>query len=207
MAYDIETIKSDVSMLSVRDFYLKHIIRSDNWYFENILDIAPTGIIHVVDDFKAIISESLKISFNSIIMVGSGKIGYSLSPTEKLFQPFNDNEKVRKLSDVDIAIISDELFHKYWSLFRKSFKPRYKVFYPHIYQEIYRDYINERNILEVEGCRKEWTEIASESKKSLYNNLYFKHEISYRIYRNWEDFEEYNLQSISKIKRGVECGI
>lgn len=204
MSYQLETIQSDLTSLSARDFYLKHIVRSDNWYFENILSVQQSDIIHTVDDFKAVVSESLNISFNSIMMVGSGKIGYSLSPSsEKLFQPFNSDETVRNLSDVDIAIISNELFYKYWSLFRKSYKMRYRETYTHVFNEIYRGYINEYNILEVEGCRKEWIEMASESKKSLYNNLYFKHKISYRIYRNWEDFEEYNLQSISKIKRGV----
>lgn len=203
MSYQIETIKNDMENLSSRDFYLKHIVRSDNWYFENILQTPLTEIIHAVDDFKAIVSESLNISFNSIMMVGSGKVGYSLSP-EKLYKPFNSDENVRKLSDIDIAIISDKLFFEYWALFRKSFKMRYKDTYSYIFNEIYRGYINERNILEVEGCRKKWIEIASQSKKSLHSNLYFKHDISYRIYRSWEDFEEYNLQSINKIKRGVE---
>ena len=36
--------------------------------------------------------------------------------------------------------------------------------------------------------------------KKLRYDLYFKHDISYRIYRNWEDFEEYNIQNIRKIK-------
>ena len=110
---------------------------------------------------------------------------------------------VRKVSDLDIAIISSDIFHHYWYLFRHSFKLKYTDTYKYIYQGLYRGYIDERNIMTVDGCRKEWNETASVSKKRLHNELYFRHDISYRIYRNWEDFEEYNLQNIDRIKRGI----
>lgn len=76
MSYQLNTIKDDLKGLSARDFYLKHIVRSENWYFENILKVSPSDLIHAVDDFKAVISETLNISFNSVMMVGSGKTGY-----------------------------------------------------------------------------------------------------------------------------------
>lgn len=182
MSFELEVIHDDIKELDSRQFYLKHVIRSDNWYFEKILNTPEAKIISAVDDFKSIVSENLHISFNSVMMVGSGKLGYSLSPNpEKLFKPFNNDERVRKISDIDIAIISSNLFHKYWDLFRKSFKYRYNATYPYIYNEIYRGYINERNLLEVDGCRKEWDATSLKSKKALHNELYFKHEISYRI--------------------------
>lgn len=30
--------------------------------------------------------------------------------------------------------------------------------------------------------------------------MYFKHEIHYRIYRDWKDLEEYHIQSIEQLK-------
>lgn len=148
------------------------------------------------------------VSFNSVMMVGSGKLGFSMSPPgaehpeeSKMFLPFNDDEKVRKISDLDIAIISSEIFHEYWKMFRNSYRTRFQSTYVHLYNELYRGYINERNIMAVDGCRKQWNETAAISKKKLRSDLYFRHEISYRIYRNWEDFEDYNIQNIRKIKR------
>ena len=120
-----------------------------------------------------------------------------------MFLPFNDDENVRKVSDLDIAIISSDIFHDYWKKFRNSYKMRFQNTYLHLYNELYRGYINERNILEVDGCRKQWNETALKSKKKLRSDLYFKHEISYRIYRSWEDFEDYNIQNIRKLKREV----
>lgn len=207
MVYSIDEIKKDLENLTEKQFYTKHIIRSDNWYFEKYLGRSPSDIIHLTDDYRLIISESFGISFNSVMMVGSGKIGFSLSPVgskddkSKLFLPFNDDENIRKISDLDIAIISSDIFHKFWKLFRKSYKTVYQNTYNHIFNEIYRGYINERNIIEIENCRKEWNKMAFMSKKNIKENLYFKHEISYRIYRSWEDFEDYNLQNIRKIKR------
>lgn len=204
MSFELQEIRNDLNALDEKQFYKKYIIRSDNWYFENILGVTPDQIINAVDDFKGIVSENLGISFHCVMMVGSGKVGYSLSPSEdKFLKPFNDDEKVRKLSDIDIAIISSELFHKYWSLFRKSYKHIYKQTYIHVYNEIYRGYINERNLLEVEGCRKTWVEGSANANKLLYNEMSFKHKIAYRIYRSWEDFEEYNIQNIAYIKRGM----
>ncbi len=209
MIYTLDEIKKDLRELPEKQFYTKHIIRSDNWYFESYMKKNQDEVLHMIDDYRLIISEEFGISFNSVLMVGSGKLGYSMSPPDsehpeksKTFLPFNDDETIRKISDLDIAIISNELFHKYWKAFRNSFKTRYKNTYLHVYNELYRGYINERNIMEVDGCRREWNEKAALSKKRLHSDLFLQHDISYRIYRNWEDFEEYNIQNIKKLKQG-----
>ena len=109
MAYSVETIKQDIKALSERDFYLKYIVRSDNWYFENVLGYSKDRLTDISDDFRMTISEELGISFNSIMIVGSSKIGYSLSP-HKLLLPFSADGAERTASDIDVAIISSEIF-------------------------------------------------------------------------------------------------
>lgn len=200
MAYTLEQIKQDVAQYDSRQFYLKYIVRSDNWYFENVLNYSLAEIVKATDDFRMTVSESLGISFNSIMIVGSSKIGYSLSPTEKMFLPFSVDGDKRAVSDIDVAIISSDLFMKFWWLFRKSYSSKYAYIYKDIYNEIYRGYINEKYINRVDECRREWAEIATVSKKKVAEQLFMKHEITYRIYRSWEDFEEYNLKNIEKIR-------
>ncbi len=209
MVHTLDEIKQDLRTQTEKQFYTKHIVRSENWYFNEYMNKSSDEVIKISDDYRIIISDSMNVSFNSVMMVGSGKLGYSLSPPEKgeetkLFMPFNDDEKIRKISDIDIAIISSDIFHHYWDLFRKSYKLKYESTYVHVYRGLYRGYIDERNIIEVEGCRKQWNETARISKKRLHSELYFKHDINFRIYRSWEDFEEYNLQNIKKIKRSIE---
>ncbi|MCL2571595.1 MAG: hypothetical protein FWE11_04250 [Defluviitaleaceae bacterium] len=196
MTYTIDKIKEDAAELSSNEFYMKHILRSDNWYFEKLLGKNKEDSMRITDDFKTIVSQSLDISFNNIAIVGSSKTGCSLAPTKKLFRCFNEE------SDIDIAIVSDSLFHRFWKLFRDSYSETYKRTYNFIKHGIYRGYINEKNLDSVDGCRKEWDERAIESKKLLKSKLFVKHEITYRLYRSWEDFEEYHIQSIDEIKRG-----
>lgn len=201
MIYTISNIKEDIKTLSAKQFYIKYLLRSDNWYFENILDYHNNDLIHTIDDFKCIISDNLKINLNCISMVGSGKIGYSLAPIEeKLYRQFNNDEQQGKLSDLDIAIVSSELFNKYWYLLRHSFSPVYSAYYKYIPTEIYRGYINEKYLSNIPNCRKEWIAQSSASKKALTANLFIKHQITYRLYRNWEDVEHYHIQSIVQIQ-------
>lgn len=200
MAYTIEEIKRDIKILSAKEFYIKHLLRSENWYFETKLGKNKAESIKKSDDFKSVVSQTLEISFNNISIVGSSKTGCSLTPISeqrsKLFRGFNDE------SDIDIAIVSEKLFLKYWDLFRHSYSEVNKRHYYHISRGIYRGYINEKYLSIIDGCRKEWNEKASDSKKILRNELYIQPEITYRLYRSWEDFEEYHIQSINEIKRG-----
>ena len=99
--------------MKVEDFYLKHIVKSYNWYFKEYLKVSSDEILDRLDCFKEIISKNFGISFHSSQLVGSAKLGYSLSPT-KCLKPF-ENET----SDIDIALVSDKLYSFYWEKLRE----------------------------------------------------------------------------------------
>ena len=202
MIYTLDDIKRDLGELDVKQFYMKHIVKSYNWYFLNVLQIPPTELMQAVDEFKDIVSTSIGVSFNSVMMVGSGKTGYSLAP-KKNFKSFELDVESRNKSDIDIAIISSDLYKSFWDLYRKSYNVKYEYVYTYISREIYRGYINERNLREIDNCRKVWNELSIGSNKLLRSKLYLKHDITYRIYRSWEDFEEYNLSSLKNMKAKV----
>ena len=204
MACNLEILQSDLRNLSPREFYIKHLRRTEVWYFEKILQIPPEQRASFFDDFKLIISDSLKIDISNIALVGSAKIGYSLSPT-KLFSEFNNDSSIRKVSDIDVAIISPDLFDNYWNLLRNSYRPIYQSHYSaeNIPTNIYRGFINEKFLQEIEGCRKKWKNFSDISKKLLHANLYIQHEVTYRLYRDWKDLEDYQVSSIYKIKKGL----
>ncbi len=200
MSYSLDEIKEDLLKSDIKQFYMKHIVRSENWYLENVLLV--TDIVKAVDDFKIIVSDAMGISYNSVMMVGSGKIGYSLSPKKNLKQ-FTVDPTENEKSDIDIAIISLPIFDKLWKEFRKAYNVTNKRYYKHISREIYRGYINEQNIKLIEPCRLFWKSLSCEATKKLKQKMYFRHEINYRVYRSWEDFEEYNLDSIKLLKEEV----
>lgn len=201
MSYSLDEIKDDLVNIDTKQFYMKHIVRSENWYLENVLML--TDIVKAVDDFKIIVSDAMGISYNSVMMVGSGKTGYSLSPQKNL-KKFTITPTDTEKSDIDIAIISLPIFDKLWKEFRKAYNITNKRHYSYISREIYRGYINEKNIKLIEPCRKYWKSISCDATKKLKQNMYFKHEINYRVYRSWEDFEEYNLESIKLLKEEVQ---
>ncbi|WP_339323494.1 hypothetical protein [Paenibacillus sp. FSL W8-0194] len=202
MNYSLEEIKFDLENMSVRNFYMKYIVKSYNWYFSKILNIPERELLNTIDEFKDIVSSNIGVSFNNVMMVGSGKVGFSLSP-HKNFKAFELDTESEKKSDIDIAIISQDLFKNFWDLYRKSYNVKFQKVYSYISREIYRGYINERNLREIDACRKEWQALSNNSNKLLRNKLYLKHDITYRIYRSWEDFEEYNLNSLERMKEKV----
>lgn len=201
---EIDNIKNDLKDLNEQAFIEKYFFSEGNWYFTNFLELDVSDAINQERLLKEHIKDTLNLSATEVFMVGSGKIGISLSP-KKLFQPFridSDSTK-RKPSDIDIAIISDEIYHEYWSLFRKSYSPRYSYSYGYISREIYRGYINEKNIHDIPPCRKEWILRIKKLKRILSNHFKFQHEVTYRIYRNKNDFLEYVSQNLSELKRGI----
>lgn len=214
MIHSIEEIKEDLIKMTDNEFYEKYIVRSDNWYFEKYLGIPPKDLIKVNDDYRLIISKCFNVSINSIMMVGSGKTGFSFSPPNpsrernKTLQPFEEKERTRKESDIDIAIISNDYFHRMWNAIRKT---KYNGFleetYKHVSREIFRGFISERNITEFFESRRIWEEASIKAKRTLMEELYLKHSISFRIYRNENDFKEYNLQGIAQLKGGFRSEV
>jgi hypothetical protein len=56
---------------------------------------------------KEDIAAHFGIHSRAIVVVGSAKLGYSVSP-KKRFKPFND------VSDIDVAVVDAPLFERYW---------------------------------------------------------------------------------------------
>lgn len=67
-------------------------------------------------DFKYKISGKFNIPISSIFLVGSGQFGFSLNPKNKLRNFIEDGEYT---SDLDIAIVSSNLFNKYWDYIKE----------------------------------------------------------------------------------------
>lgn len=116
----IAAFKEDLKGLSSRQIIRKHILGANS---------------RVLSDdqhyrLREQVCEHFAIEFNSVIMVGSGKLGFSIKP-EKRFVPFSDD------SDIDIAVVSASLFEKVWSeayLYKKggAYWPRSHSFFKYL---------------------------------------------------------------------------
>lgn len=202
MGIQKKEIVNDLCNLSENEFYLKYIVKSYIWYFEQYQQLPSHQVMEKIDCFKEIISQSFDVSFHSAQIVGSAKLGVSLAPKKHLrdfiVEASNENEKE---SDIDIAIVSDKLFHDMWDKLRKAKNetviPRYKM----LVSSVFNGYINDKDFKDIDAkVRREWSEKVSESNKKLQGNLSILHPISYRIYRSWEDMEDYQMRGIRELK-------
>lgn len=65
---------------------------------------------------------------------------------------------------------------------------------------IFRGYINDKVLIEIPSIRTEWLAVVAPINKLLQDELMIVHPITYRIYRSWEDLEEYQIIGIEKTK-------
>lgn len=201
---DQKLLREDLLALEPKEFYMKHIVKSHNWYFSDYLHFSRDEIVDKMDSFKEIVSTMLSVNFHNVQIVGSAKVGFSLSPS-KLFSPFHDECPDKPSSDIDIAIISEQLYKKFWDELRQAKRIRYKqTYYNHLTESIFRGYINEKDLMEVDGMCHEWESLIRPINVELQDTLGFIHPITYRVYRSWEDLEEYQLIGISKAKKYLE---
>lgn len=198
-----EVLRADLQALAPKEFYMKHIVKSPNWYFSDYLRIPQDELVDRMDCFKEIVSSSLNINFHNVQIVGSAKVGYSLSP-RKLLHPFHDEVPGKPSSDIDIALISELLYGKFWSELRGIKGLWHKVYYNHLTESIFRGYINEGDLQRIKGVKEEWDELVRPVNVALQDTLGFVHPITYRLYRSWDDLEEYQLIAITKAKNSLE---
>ena len=184
MIYDESIIKEDIKKLEAREFYIKYIIKTNNWYFAEYQHTEGNELIDKMDRFKEIVSDCFEVSFHSAQIVGSAKA----------------SDSNQKESDIDIAIISNSLFGEIWDKIREERKKNVIPKYTSITKSIFRGYINDKEFKDLEGLRKGWEEKISKCNILLQGELSIIHPISYRIYRNWEDLEDYQLNGIMKTK-------
>jgi len=69
---------------------------------------------------------------------------------------------------------------------------------------IFRGYINDKVLIEIPSIRTEWLAVVAPINKLLQDELMIVHPITYRIYRSWEDLEEYQIIGIEKTKKYLE---
>lgn len=91
----------------------QYLIDGTSFFFDNIIRSGEFL-------FKKEIANILHVHIRDIVIVGSGKLGFSIKPTEEdlglyLFKKFDydfTNNISKKKSDLDVAIVSSNLFDK-----------------------------------------------------------------------------------------------
>jgi hypothetical protein len=102
----IDNFKKDLYRLESNQLFRKYILSGQSFALDD------TRLYQLKEE----VCGHFEIEFNEIVLVGSGKLGFSIKPNKR-YSNFGDE------SDIDIAVVSTELFHKVWKeafLYKKS---------------------------------------------------------------------------------------
>ncbi|WP_329890007.1 hypothetical protein [Stenotrophomonas muris] len=149
-------------------------------------------------DFKIMVSTHLGVNHQNVAIVGSAKMGFSLSPAKK-FKKFNDD------SDLDLVIVSPKLFAELWGL---HLEHRSKMFgspgyqYSSVAKEVFRHFVtvSERGITsEMRSQFKSWIESIGELRKLIGRDWVLDRDINYRVYESWDYVERYHIDGLAQL--------
>lgn len=196
MDFSVDTIKKDIICLPSKDFIIKYLLKSDIWYFSVYQGLEIGQAIEQMEGLKEIINSKLGIAYHNVLMVGSGKIGCSLSPN-KDFKEFDDD------SDIDIAIISSNLFNEIWNKIRTASMTEHIQYKP-IASSVFRGFINEKQFCDIDFARQYWNNQIADLNRCIQEEIKIYHSVNYRIYRSWEDLEFYHINGINILKKQLE---
>ena len=152
------------------------------------------GDCHILSDdtyfkLKSEIANKFGIHPTEVVIVGSGKLGFSIAPNKR-FLPFGDN------SDIDIAIISPTLFDRIWiDVFdywkEISYWPGEREFREYLFRGWIRpDKLPPAN-------RFEWRRVWWDFFRELGGlGIYGPYKLRAGIYKSWHFLESYQVTSI-----------
>ena len=176
----IAVFKDDLAELSDVTMVQKHIsfgecyILNSEQYFE----------------LKQAISQEFSTHSSQILLVGSAKLGFSIAPQKK-YQPFGDD------SDLDVAIISAELFDQLWAEAFEFWNNR-RLWHNHneFKSYLFRGWVRP-DYLPTDKTKDQWFEFF----RGLTNSeKYGRYQIGAGVYRSWRYFESYQQGAVAQLR-------
>ena len=182
--------------LILRDRRLEEVV--DQFVFQGV----PYVFAGRDADYRVLrrhISSGLGIAPGEMTLVGSGRIGFSLSP-ETFGRPFSET------SDLDVVVVSADLFDVAWLDLLRA-RPRYRWLRPWVQQwyddhkrHVYYGRIWPARLPGVIGLSTRWFEVFK--SLSRYPELADR-EVHGLLYRTWDHARLYHRYGLSKIARQV----
>ncbi|MBM2291706.1 hypothetical protein JQX09_07280 [Sulfitobacter pseudonitzschiae] len=183
--------------LDTLEFSNQIISQNDNWYFDRCEEIEDNITYEI---FRETVANHINLAPEQVALVGSSVYGFSLSPKiEKTFGNFHEN------SDLDLAIISEELFEKVWKELLEAYHRGYGWVMQRHSSEIFRQFA----LLISDGKYKttvlrDRVKLLDGISKKIYIRTGSSRPLKYRIYRSRDAVIEYHASGLRKIKRRLE---
>ncbi|EJG0735695.1 hypothetical protein C4G28_RS22975 [Vibrio parahaemolyticus] len=191
----LQEFKAKLLEDNIRDVYQRYLLGHDIWYFREYKQ--STSFAADYDEFKLYMSHKLGLHVNNIAIVGSAKMGFSLSPS-KDYRAFNDD------SDIDLVVVSASTYKASWEAYLDLHHRGYLPTYAPVAKNIFKGFVSLKEIDSRADFFDEWTRKVEPLKKDFQTFFGIPHEINYRVYDSWESVERYHLSGLKELKEKLE---
>lgn len=188
---DEQAFRESLKATSPLQFCRQHLFAPDAWAFTERSGLDAFGSYQ---DFRLSVANVIDTSPNNVAIVGSGKFGFSMAPTKAL-RPFGPQ------SDIDVVIVSSEMFNAVWKDIRTAIYNGYR----HL-SDLHRNQVILRFIVLStvgkydSGYLRDTAIAVQRLAKEL--NLVTRLQVpfKFRIYDSWSDVELYHTDGIARLK-------
>lgn len=195
---DVEFFKNQCVSLNPDIVVQQHLIDGPSHFFEKVA---------IGDEFlfKKNIASILNVHIRDIVIVGSGKLGFSLKPDNSesglyLFKEFDYNhnqDKNKNKSDLDVAIVSSYLFDsEIENLYNHT--GFYKAFNWNNRNDFAKYVLKGR--IAIRYLPNDFPLTTGVEKVQQKYRRSYGREINLEIYKSWHFFETYHQENIKNIQ-------
>lgn len=151
-------------------------------------------------DFRAAISDTVGVSEDDVRLVGSARFGLSMSPTKGV-RPFNDQ------SDLDVVIVSSDLFNEVWDEFRATYYNGYTWVKSRHSGDVFRRflYLLREGSYETDYLKRTARRLDGMARTVVLRTG-LSRDLKYRIYEDWDAAIDYHAHGVRKLQRIIKDG-
>lgn len=172
--------------ISSQTIVRRHLLYGNPFFYNN-----PDIYVSLKED----IANQFNTHPHNVIMVGSGKLGFSIAPYKK-WKLFDEE------SDIDIVIVSEQAYIKFWKelfLFNSNISrdEREEKNFQDFKDYFFRGWIRPDLFNFAYEGKNEWFDFFRDMTIQYGNG----HKIAGALYFNFEFFEKYHINNIDNLRR------
>lgn len=187
-----EQFKSLILREQPIDFCRRYLFDQSAWVFSEASGLNPVGDYQ---EFKLTVANAVNTSPNNVAIIGSGKYGFSMGPN-KAFRPFRPEE-----SDIDVVIVSQNLFSSIWSELRLAIHNGYSHLKSKHSNEIILRFVVLGSAERYNSTYLRETALTVQELSAQLNiRTRLQQSFKFRIYYSWSDVEAYHAEGVVKLR-------
>lgn len=191
----VDEFKTELATYDVESIYNRHLLAGDVWFLHNLYG---DKWHEKYDELRLFISDKLSVHFNDISIAGSAKFGFSINP-KKDFKSFDYN------SDIDIIVVSQKLFYRFWNAYRRDSYAEIRTRdFNGVMFSIFRKYLSADYLDKSNEDYVMWVKQTEGFEKDLQARFLIENAIHYRIFESWDSAKEYYIHGLKVLKDDLE---